>query len=304
MESSMACPVCGKTSLKLFLNGQTLGLTLSSVGASRAIVSPGRILRCADCRFAFREERPTSEELSALYQQMDVGVYESQFRGREKSADRLLRIVERYRSDGELLDVGCASGTFLKHAIMSGWTATGIEPSAELCHRAQEAVQKKARILCATLETAELKPNSFDVITSWDVLEHMQDPVGFMRGCASLLRDDGLLFTTVPNLDSLTARLLGSRWPMFLPEHLNYFNPKSLKLCGALAGLTCLHVGRRTVFYSTGYVLTRLSQHRIPGASLGNRMIALLGIEQTSLPIHLGDVWCAWRKSHSTGPDA
>jgi len=239
--------------------------------------------------------RLDDEDLAQLYRVLDAKVYESESRGRKKTAHQHLKIVQQYRSPGRLLDVGCASGMFLRCAADAGWKVVGVEPARALYEKAKEALAGGGELICATLQEAGLSPSSFDVVTLWDVLEHTPDPLRFLCSCASLLRPGGHLFLNVPDLDSLQSRLLGLRWPLFLPEHLNYFDRKSLRLCGERAQLTWVHFGRRRASFSVEYVLYRLAQHRIPGASIGHRLASRTAIGRTLVSMFLGELYGVWR---------
>jgi hypothetical protein len=152
------------------------------------------------------------------------------------------------------------------------------------------------QVLCTTLEAASLPQGSFDVVTAWDVLEHVPHPLRFMRLAADLLKQGGFLFVNVPDLDSFASRLLGPRWPALLPEHLSYFNQKSLKLCGERAGLQSLQFGRRNASFSVDYVLHRLGQHQVPGAAAARRLAHFLRLGEVQIPVAAGEKWCAYRK--------
>jgi SAM-dependent methyltransferase len=205
-----------------------------------------------------------------------------------------LAIVHRYLSPGRLLDVGCASGLFLRCAADAGWQVVGVEPAKMLCDQARRTLAGQGELMCATLQESSLPMSSFDAVTLWDVLEHVQDPLQFMSACGALLKPGGHLFVNVPDLDSLQARVLGARWPLLLPEHLNYFNRNSLRLCGERANLTWLHFGRRRAYFSLVYVLYRLAQHHIPGAAVGNQLISRYAISGTIFPVSLGELYGVW----------
>ena len=301
MLPSSICPLCGEKNPKVYLQGPPRELSLASLGSSRTSVSPGEILRCGDCRLAFSAERSTQKELSALYQEMDVRVYESELRGRAETAGRHLDIVKKCCRGGSLLDIGCASGLFLERAAEAGWEVTGIEPSEILYRRAKEKLAERGEVVCATLQDSFLPSASFDLLTAWDVLEHVPDPVEFMHASAALLRDGGYLIVNVPDIDSLPSRILGARWPLLLPEHLNYFNRESLRLCGERAGFECIKFGRRMASFSMRYVLMRLGQHRIPGVSLMDRLARATGMDEMVMPVPLGELWCVWRKMPAAG---
>lgn len=291
------CPVCRSTDTRLFLDDDTETLDASIVGSSRTAITHGRIRRCVDCGFGFREARSSPPEMAEIYRKMDVRVYESETAGRIATAVRHLGIVKRFAatSVGTMLDAGCASGYFLREARRAGWSVAGVEPSETLYAKAVETLGADADIRCSILEHANFPAASFDVITLWDVLEHVPDPANFMSLCAQLLKPGGSLFVNVPDLDSVQARLLGKRWPLLLAEHLNYFNRPSLRTCGDLAGLQWVHFGRRRVSFSVKYILFRLSQHRIPGTSVLRQFVGPVfgGI---SIPIHLGETVGVWRR--------
>jgi len=284
--------ICGSTKAELFLDDGAETLDAAQFGSSRKVITHGRVMRCTGCGFGFRQTRSTERELADVYRQMDPGIYEAEAVGRAKTAARHLNIVKRYQGPpGRVLDVGCASGLFLDLAQTAGWQVVGLEPSASLFEKARKTLAGRGEIQCKTLEEADLAPASFDAVTLWDVLEHVPDPLSFMRTCRTLLKPGGHLFLNIPNLDSKEARLLGSRWPLLLAEHLNYFNPSSLRLCGQKAGIEWLRLGQRPSSFSVGYILHRLSQHDIPGARLG-RKLAAGSPGRITIPIYLSEI-CA-----------
>ena len=292
--SLLTCALCASEDVETYSDDEDRKLAASDLGSSRQDVSHGKILRCRACRFGFRQSRPAEEELSALYRKLDPNVYEKESRGRLNTAQRHLKIVQRYVQGGRLLDVGCASGAFLRCAADAGWSVVGVEPAEVLCAKAQQMLSGRGEVFCIPLQQADLPASSFDALTLWDVLEHVPDPRTFLRHCASLLKPGGYLFANVPDLDSLQARLLRGRWPLLLAEHLNYFNRRSLKLCGELAQLHWVDFGRRPASFSLEYVLYRLAQHRVPGASLGHKFTGKTFLGEICIPAFLGESYGVW----------
>jgi len=239
--------------------------------------------------------RSSGEELHELYRQMDIRIYESESEGRKRTAQKHLQIVHRYARPGRILDVGCASGLFLSYALQEGWNVTGIEPNEKQCEEAQKKLKGKGEVQCSTLEKARLE-GGFDAITLWDVLEHVPDPRRFLHSCRCMLQANGHLFLNVPDLDSWEARLLGRRWPLLLPEHLNYFNRKSLRLCSEYATLTPIKFGRRFAWFSLQYVAHRIAQHGIPGSSV-IRSTAETSLGCILIPVSLGETLAVLRNS-------
>ena len=298
------CPICGDSNTGIYLDGTTASLSSSELGSSRKAVAPGRILRCKDCSFAFKEARSSDRDLATLYRELDGGVYESESRGRLRTARRHLKIVERFASRGKLLDVGCASGLFLKCASEAGWNVCGIEPAAVLARNAERLLAGSGRVVCASLLEADLAPASFHVITLWDVLEHVNDPISTLRRCFTLLRPGAYLFLNVPDINSLPARLLRSRWPLLLPEHLSYFTRESLKRCGKLSGLEPVSFLRRPASFSLEYVFYRLMQHGIPGSRILYAVVKDTPLGDTCIPVMLGETCAVWRCPSAIPRDA
>jgi SAM-dependent methyltransferase len=292
-----SCPVCRSVNIRLHLDDEDAALDPSIFGSSRSKITHGRILRCVACGFGFRQVRSNSAEMAELYRRMDVGVYESETVGRKTTALRHLNLLKRFTTTnpGKVLDAGCASGYFLHEARLAGWSVAGVEPCEPLYAKASESLGADAELRCSTLEHADFMPSSFDAVTLWDVLEHVPEPAGFMTLCGALLKPGGRLFVNVPDLDSLEARVLGKRWPLLLAEHLNYFNRRSLRICGEMAGLKWIHFGRRRVSFSLDYILFRLSQHRIPGTGLAREFMGPL-VRKMSLPIYLGETFGVWSR--------
>lgn len=296
-EIASPCPVCGSTLAYVYMDDQDHNLSSSVIGSSRTQIFPGRIMRCSSCGFAFQNRRSSPRELGELYSDMDTSVYESELEGRDRTAKRHLDIVQRQIRSGALLDVGCASGLFLSHALEVGWKVTGLEPNRKLFEAAKRSLNGNAELHCSTFETAQLK-GKFDAITLWDVLEHVPSPVDFLVECRNLLRPGGYLFANVPDIESLQARVLGHRWPLLLPEHLNYFNRPSLRLCGERAGLSLLSFSRRRAFFSLKYISMRLSQHKI----IGSKLLLTLGksrVGRLMIPISLGETLSVWQSKQA-----
>jgi 2-polyprenyl-3-methyl-5-hydroxy-6-metoxy-1,4-benzoquinol methylase len=296
------CPLCGGEKISVFSSAQGGTLDAGALGSSRTHVAHGRILQCCACDFVFSELRPADEDLHTLYRDMDPGVYEQEADNRKKTAERHLRIVETYAAKGKVIDVGCASGAFLNAAADAGWQVTGVEPASVLCAKAKALLSGRGEVFCATLKQAMLQQaalpkESFDALTLWDVLEHVTEPVSFLRDCAALLKSGGHLFVNVPDVRSWPARLLGERWPLFLAEHLNYFDRGTLNNCANQAGLQWVAYGRRPASFSLEYIFYRLAQHGIPGSGLAHRLVRASFLRSISLPVPLGETWGVWRRS-------
>ena len=294
-EESRRCPLCGSLKVEIYSLARDNELTASDIGPSREIISHGTIVRCSICRFGFRMLRPAEEELASLYRELAPEVYEKESKARFKTARRHLRIVNRYSNGERLLDVGCASGAFLRCAADGGWNVVGVEPASALCAKAKESIGERGTVINLPLQQTDLPSSFFDVATLWDVLEHVPKPIEFLKLCASLLKPGGYLFANVPDLGSLQARLLGEHWPLLLAEHLNYFDRSSLRQCGEQARLQLIKVGRRSASLSMGYLLYRLAQHGVLGTAMGYRIVNNSFLGGICIPVPLGEIYAVWK---------
>jgi len=134
-----------------------------------------------------------------------------------------------------LLDVGCAVGTFLE--LLKGLTKfklTGVDPDKE---SVEECKRKGIHVLHSTFEEADLGGEKLDVITCFELIEHLFNPRLFLRKVKNLLTNRGVLILTTPNLNGFDFAMLGRNYAnVNAPNHLNYFNPSSISLMLELEG--------------------------------------------------------------------
>lgn len=128
---------------------------------------------------------------------------------------------------GKLLDIGCAIGLFLAAARLDGWQVLGNELSP---FASQYALEKfRIDVIAGKAETLDLPPRSFDAVTLWETIEHVQSPSATIRKAAELVRPGGILALSTPNIDSISYRLLKDKWWIVAPkEHIFYFSQKTL----------------------------------------------------------------------------
>ncbi len=121
--------------------------------------------------------------------------------------------------------MGCAAGFFLEAAAQQ-WHAVGNELSE---YGRQNTVDRSFRVYPGDFLKQEFEEAPFGVVTMWEVLEHLRDPVQACRKVASLLRPEGLFAFTTVDVTSLPARAMGPRWREFVAPHLYYFSLRSLR---------------------------------------------------------------------------
>jgi 2-polyprenyl-3-methyl-5-hydroxy-6-metoxy-1,4-benzoquinol methylase len=180
---------------------------------------------CMACGTRFVERRPTPEEIARLYE----AYYRAEnLRVPDFVMFRLAEIVSgfsRYRRTGRLLDVGFGAGALLTAAEAAGWTCWGTEVAPQSLQVGQE---RGWRVVPGDLLGASLPEEAFDVVCMTEVLEHLEDPMSYVREVSRLLRPGGLFYATTPNGAGVNSRMLGTGWTVFsAPEHLQLFCPAS-----------------------------------------------------------------------------
>jgi len=180
-------------------------------------------------------------------------------RQKRRSADLLLRRLEEVREGrrGRLLEAGCASGELLAAARARGWQVAGVELCAPMVVRANLRLGEQL-VREAPFDRAAAAPGSLDALVLNDVLEHLPDLDGALACARSLLRPDGSLLVCTPDLGSLSARVMGRRWPHFKAEHLHYLSRRSLSALFARAGLRVELIGDAWKALSPEYVAEHL----------------------------------------------
>lgn len=210
--------------------------------------------RCSNCGFVFATRRPTDEELSAHYNNYSRNDYLSPIT--IKRYHEILDRFEAVRSTNRLLDVGCGIGYFLDVAKQRGWEVYGTEytdKAIEICAAKGITMHK------GVLDPKNYPAESFDVITSFEVIEHINQPNPEIANMASLLRKGGYLYITTPNFNSLLRyHLKGAYNVICWPEHLSYYTPATLHRLMKRHGL------QKKFIQSTGISLTRLLSSNKP----------------------------------------
>jgi SAM-dependent methyltransferase len=250
--TEVACPLCG-----------------SSLAAPLFTKRRTDYWACAGCTFRFSTPAVNPNLTTALegyeaaYLQYlapdagDAANFEALYRWMAEFAS-----LERTR----LLDVGAGSGKLVRFLRGRGIDARGIEPSRALFDRFLAA---DAAFTCATLDEFHASgPHTFDVVTAFDVIEHVPDPAEFLRAVSALLEPGGIVLISTPDVESLTAKVFGRRWHFYYPYHLSYLGPRTIARAAAPHGLRLIelcHRGRlRSAAYMVRYAAEMILGRRAP----------------------------------------
>lgn len=194
------CNLCGSKNLKLFCDCEEF-----------------RLLKCKFCNLLFTDSDSILNKnlYSADYFEgthshffADCKVdYAKYFSKSDKlqNFDNILKVLKKIKFSGKLLDIGCATGVFLDMAHKGGFGVEGVDVSEYACNYAKKNFGVKT--YCGKLEDLKLKSKKYDVITMWDLIEHVPDPKIFLQEVNRLLKDDGVIFILTVNDSSLMGWL-------------------------------------------------------------------------------------------------
>ena len=188
-NDTIKCPICNGTDFKVIAN-----------------LGKARLRRCKNCKLVVNSVN--SGCVSKEYYQDEYNkLYGSYYKGfRNKQFKKVLERTEEVEFTGKrVLDIGCSYGWFLKKAKEFGWNAVGIEPSEKVFG----VLSKEQDIEVYNYDISEVDkvPGSFDLITMWNVFEHLKEPNNVLKALCRKLNKNGVLLLCVPNFEGLITKL-------------------------------------------------------------------------------------------------
>jgi 2-polyprenyl-3-methyl-5-hydroxy-6-metoxy-1,4-benzoquinol methylase len=214
--------------------------------------SAAYLCQCRNCSMVFSSVNPTPEQLENHYKGYGRNDYLSPIT--IKRYHEILDVFEAARKTNRILDVGCGIGYFLDVAKSRGWEVYGTEytdSAVTICEG------KGITMHAGALNPQNYALECFDVITSFEVIEHINTPNEEMAHIYSLLRKGGYFYVTTPNFNSLLRYYLGPKYNVIgWPEHLSYYTPKTLTT------LMLRHQLKKVWVRSTGISITRFLTSR------------------------------------------
>ncbi len=232
------------------------------------------LLRCQTCGHVYADVEPDTLDLAALYDEDyfhgdEYADYLKDRRSTERNFQSRLRDVRRWQPSGDLVEIGCAYGFFLRLAAES-FRVVGYDVSEDATRHAREILHLDAR--AEDFVQADVPPGSADVVVMWDVVEHLPRPDLMLERVFDVLRPGGFVLLTTGDVGSALAQRQKRRWRLVHPPtHVHYFSKATLHRLFSRLGLrprAVKYVSVRRTVRQTLYSLMELGKER-PSALYG-----------------------------------
>jgi 2-polyprenyl-3-methyl-5-hydroxy-6-metoxy-1,4-benzoquinol methylase len=219
------CPVCkSKKIVELYPENIDIKKLKFTYEFSPESQKTFRVVKCTKCTHVFCT--PLPKDIYKNYEDVVDDEYLRHAKTRELSSESVIKVIKQYLPSGRILDVGCATGDFLKVAKDFGYSVEGLELSRWSSNIAQERGFKIHRKSLKSL--ASKYSERYDAITLWGVIEHFENPIEEMNYLNHLLKPGGYLILWTGDVNGLMSKILGRKWWYWQGQHIQYFTHKSL----------------------------------------------------------------------------
>ena len=283
------CAICGTPdgSDELYAAHLNLDAFTPSVFSARRLPDRThyRMVRCRTCGLVRSDPVLDAEAMAELYRESSFD-YGDELEGiRATYGAALDRLASVAAGRNGLLDVGCGSGFVLELGRDKGWQAVrGVEPSSDAIAKAAPLV--RGAIVQDVLREGLFEAESIDAVTLFQVLDHIPEPVPFLRECLRILRPGGAILALNHNVTAWSARVLGERSPIIDVEHTYLYSPETMRRIFGQVGFELVTVGPVRNTYSTAYLLHLMPLPRALKQSLIPRFRQTrLGRSQVTVPL-------------------
>lgn len=295
---AISCNLCGEDDWSLHLPASIEQFESLTADAFRCTSvgygSHAQIVRCNRCGYIYANPRWSDDHLLDAYTAVEDKTYVQERQGRELTFSKHLQAMERHiggANGRSLLDVGAYVGIFVEKALEAGWNAMGVEPSSWAAALAQE---NDVPVICGTQDSPELAGKTFDVITMWDVIEHVDDPSGEMAKAYKMLNPGGWLVIHTMDVDSWASKLLKSRWPWYMDMHIHYFSQRTMRQMLEKNGYSVVWSGIQGRYLTMSYLGTRIAAWHAGLGKIAAMLIETLGLGKAAVPINFGDLFTVY----------
>lgn len=256
----MECNLCGSNKLRLRYKGN---IDLNNLDRFSQYSWYGDLYECLSCGFVIQKLEHSIDQILKLlenekYLDEEIGTLNIEEKGVQFR--KLISIMKKTSKlkDSKLLDVGSNTGVFLKEFRKYSDNIFGVEPSKEAAIIAQTLFPQNVQN--AVISSAILENTSFDIITMWDVIEHLYDPSSDLMTLFQKLKPGGIVYITTHDVGDWFAKIMGPNYPAYMYQHFFHFSQKTLCLMLQKQGFQIVNLQRFCKSWSLGYLYQMLQK--------------------------------------------
>lgn len=301
VTESVVCAVCGADDFNVLQAAKyppqlTATDFLKMYHSSSDQILLDQVVQCRQCDLVYLNPRIRSDIILQAYSDAVDSTFIAQNPLRVRTFYRTLEKLKNelgLKEKQKVLDIGCAGGAFLKAASDLGFKTTGVEPSRWLCEFGKKEYGLDLRP--GVLADHKFEVDSFDLITMWDVIEHLTDPKKELSRIREILKPDALLVLNYPDVESWACRILGKKWPFYLGVHLIYFSPQTITRLLKESGYEVLSIRPFWQTLELGYVFQRASAY-FSAFNWLKRLVSFLKMDKLPFTYNVGQTTVIARK--------
>ena len=297
----IACPSCKSSDFNILRKANYQGIKdleglLQIYKSSADELMLDQLVCCTSCNLTYLNPRIKSEIILQSYSDNTDEKHASQDVMRYKTFKRslkkiLAKIDNPETKNKKFLDIGSASGVFLKAAKDMGFEETGFEPSSWMV----EFGKKNYNVNIQKGLIENVQNLKYDYISFWDVLEHVTDLEGTLQKVNELSKLNTCLIINVPDIDSYACKIMKYKWPFYLNVHLYYFRKKTLETSLQKFNFKLVQNFPHWQYLHLGYLLDRASKY-FSFFSLIKSVCNYLKISKISIPYNMGQTTFVFKK--------
>jgi len=294
------CPLCGRGPEKRERYAANFAIDDLRASVFSARRAPDRrhfrLVECARCGIIFSDPACSPEQLGELYSQGAVtyGPLEDQIY--DSYVPVLDRAVGRLARRGVFVEVGGGAGFMLRYGAQAGFEAQiEVEPSED-AERKFVAPSARATFVRSVMTAETLKAGSASLICFFQMLDHVPDPLGFLRNVHDALEPGGVAVCVTHDTSALPSRLLGESSPIFDIEHTCLFDSRNLHGLFAAAGFSGVETFAVANDYALSYWLHLAPFPAVPKRAL-ERVMEAVGMADQRLKLKMGNVAAIGQKA-------
>lgn len=298
------CPLCFSKSFKIMckssLKKEDYDLSVLKKHFKNSLddyTKHAQLVRCNSCSLVYTNPMEDSKWILQIYKNIVDTEYLDTEVFRKKLSQKHLNLLKTFKKTGNILDIGCFAGFFLELAKKNGWHVYGIEPSV---WAAKIAKKKGVKIIGADFQRISKKTLKFDIITLWDVIEHLPNPHSFMNFIRKFLKEDGIIALGTPNIESFAAKILKEKYPHLIRMHVCLYSPKTIEILLKQYGFSIIHYSTYGRIYPVSYFFERIKTG-FPVLNILRRLVYLhKSIAEFSLHLNFHDEFVVIAKKTSS----